>query len=393
MVADMRVRSLPILPLLLDPAPLLLLPCIAALSGALGVELLLLTSPMLLSLEGAIELLLALVVDDVVVDLLGGARKVRRRLHCRLTQCAKAPALIMVLVLSGVVRIQVMPLPTVLLQVLRLLMVPLPMLLLDPLLELVPLARVVDFLLVKLLAVCRALRLRPVMLVVLLVLKVALLLLLVHLLEKLSVAASVVMIRLVEQLRLLLLLLTVPLTSKVSVIDVPPLRILVLSIAIVGHGLLEGVGVLGPAAVVLGLREVLQSAMPDAVGEVRGQHGVGVEVRGRLAQVPLVVSVRPNVVGPASSLDALHPLLNPRIPFFSCLGVLILNDRDARDGTCVTGGSVSAGDLAMVLIPSRSRGTASRLRKVARRGRRLGSLVKAAVVVKGGGVCQHSSEV
>lgn len=129
----MRVRGLPILPLLLDPARLLLLPCIAVLSDALGVKLLLLTRPMLLLLEGVIEVILALVLDGVVVNMLGGARKVRRRLQWRLSQCAESPALVMVLVLSAVVRIRLVPLPMVLLQLLRLLMVPLPMLLLQPL--------------------------------------------------------------------------------------------------------------------------------------------------------------------------------------------------------------------------------------------------------------------
>lgn len=57
--AVMSVRGLSILPLLLDLAPLLLLHCIAALSGALGVELLLLARPMLLLLERVIEAVLA----------------------------------------------------------------------------------------------------------------------------------------------------------------------------------------------------------------------------------------------------------------------------------------------------------------------------------------------
>lgn len=59
--ATMSIRGLPSLPLLLDPAPLLLLPRMAALSDTLGIPIVLLARPMLLLLllEGIVVVLLA----------------------------------------------------------------------------------------------------------------------------------------------------------------------------------------------------------------------------------------------------------------------------------------------------------------------------------------------
>jgi len=228
------------------------------------------------------------------------------------------------------------------------------------------------------------LRLRPlvlvlVVMVVALVVRVLLLLVLLLvllLLVVLLVSAIPVPVKILTVIRVLLvvpmlgmshmlLLLALPLAVEVRVRNLPALEILVLAIAVVDHGLLVVLGLLGLAVVVLGIRVVLQSAMSHVVGKAVVE----------LVYVP-VDGVRPMVKRPLLRRKALHVLFRVLPPSSSFLWIRVLNE---GDHTLVAGGTGIAAVVALVLLSSRVPVTVSRLRRVGGKGGRLRSMANLAV--------------